>query len=418
MILLVIFLIALLFAADVAALQRLSVEGYFKSFVVAYDQANYRNDGAPSGQSVLWSNNNRARLNASLFVADWLDFDLSYDLSLRLQDTELFEPNQFVVFTQQSVYRVDDLDPFIYPDNASAANQTALLQNLDRLLVTFSSSHFDFYLGRQAIAWGSAHAVSPTDVVAPFLYNEIDTEDRIGVDAARLRIPAGPLGEIDAGFVAGENVAWRHSAVFLRGKFYVARTDFAVLLAGFRENAMLGIDLTRAVGGAGVWIESGYVFVNGLKHRSRSDEKNDYVRGSAGIDYNFPLGVYTFIEFHYNEAGTKTPDEYAARVSTVPYAEGGVYLLGRHYLVPGASFQATPLITVFGEVLFNISDSSLLLAPTLEYNLSEDLYLSVGAYVGFGDGPESDQDNLATPVYRSEFGSYPDIYFLSLRFFF
>jgi len=87
-----------------------------------------------------------------------------------------------------------------------------VLQNLDRLYATVAAPHFDLYVGRQAIAWGSARAVNPTDIIAPFLYTEIDTEDRVGVDAARLRIPAGALGEIDAAYVGGEDLEWGQSA--------------------------------------------------------------------------------------------------------------------------------------------------------------------------------------------------------------
>jgi hypothetical protein len=164
---------------------------------------------------------------------------------------------------------------------------------------------FDLFVGRQAIAWGSAKAINPSDIIAPFLYTEIDTEDRVGVDAARLRMAAGSLGEVDLGYVAGDDFKWEESAAFARGKFYAGKTDFALIAMVFRENAMASADVTRAVGGAGTWCEAAYVWAGPLDARADSTSNNDYLRLSAGADYNFASGIYTFLEYHYNGAGAR-----------------------------------------------------------------------------------------------------------------
>ena len=53
----------------------------------------------------------------------------------------------------------------------------------------------------QAIAWGSAFVINPTDVIAPYVYNALDQEERYGVDALRVRVPTGALSETDLGYV-------------------------------------------------------------------------------------------------------------------------------------------------------------------------------------------------------------------------
>ena len=65
-----------------------------------------------------------------------------------------------------------------------------------------------------------------------------------------------------------------------------------------------------------------------------------------GIDYNFSQGIYTFAEYHLNTAGSASASKYLTRPNRSAYAEGGVYLLGQHYLAPGLTYQATPLLTV------------------------------------------------------------------------
>jgi len=232
----------------------LELGGYIKSFVVGIHPAQYTNAGdlpeSARTQDFMWANNNRARLTVAFYPVDWLDFDISYDLSLRIQDDDLFTGDPFSFFQLASVYRVDDLKRRVWPDDPGAGDHVALFQNLDRLYLAVHARRFDLYVGRQVIAWGSARAINPTDIIAPFLYTEIDVEDRIGVDAARLRVPSGSLGEVDIGYVAGEDFEWKESAAFARGKFYALKTDAALIVMAFRENTLAGLDIARAIGGA------------------------------------------------------------------------------------------------------------------------------------------------------------------------
>jgi hypothetical protein len=91
-----------------------------------------------------------------------------------------------------------------------------------------------------------------------------------------------------------------------------------------------------------------------------------------------------------------------------------VYLLGRHYFIPGLSWQATPLTTVFVEALSNLNDGSVMLAPYVEYNATDNLYLSAGGYGAFGSNPSLD----LVPVFGSEFGAYPNQYYAFVRYYF
>ena len=217
--------------------ERVEVAGYVKSFVVGFDQPVVDGSSTETG-GWLWAMNNRARANLGAVIAAWMRLDISYDLSLRIQDDELFLAPPIDVFVQPPIYRASDLNRFIWPQDPGKGDHVALLQNLDRLFFTITARRFDVYVGRQAIAWGSAKAVNPTDILAPFIYTDIDTEDRVGIDAVRIRVPLGLLGELDAGYVTGEDFEWRYSAAFLRSKFYVLKTDIVLLAMVFRENAL------------------------------------------------------------------------------------------------------------------------------------------------------------------------------------
>lgn len=414
-----------------------TIDGFVKNFFVVQDPA--RIDVAETvlghpleidGSETI-GNNVRARLNFAADVTGWLAVDASYNFVPRMQDDDAAALNALLYRDNPSTYRIDDLRPSLWPRSPDADDNFLVLQNLDRLLVTLRASKFDVFIGRQAVAWGSARSINPTDVIAPFLFTEIDTEDRIGVDAARVRVPVGALGEVDAGYVAGKDAEWDNSAAYVRAKGYAFNTDVAVIAMVFRDdNVMIGGDVTRAIWEAGFWCEGAVVIYEDENDRIIGADDVAYTRITTGVDYSLRNATYLFLEYHYNSAGRDDAGEYARNATSKPYTEGAVYLLGRHYLIPGVTWPATPLLGVGGSLLVNLNDGSLLAAPLAEYNLLDNFYLSAGAFVGFGDGPrvtsvppdvsvlQSGFVDVPFLELESEFGAYPDTYFISARYYF
>jgi hypothetical protein len=264
---------------------------------------------------------------------------------------------------------------------------------------------FDLHIGRQAIAFGSAHVINPTDIIAPYTYNTIAKEERVGVDAIRLKAPTGQLGEFDIGYVFGEDFEYEESAAFISLRSYLLMTDATLMAMMFRENYLLGLDLARSIGGAGAWLETAYVF-------SEEGSDEDYLRLSVGSDYSFTDKLYAYIEYHYNGAGESEPYNYFDNLGETAYTDGAVYLLAKHYIAPGLTYQITPLLIFSGQALININDGSYLVFPIFEYSFADDIYSEIGAYIGVGD----ESSNPFFP--QSEFGLYPDRYFASLNFYF
>jgi hypothetical protein len=184
----------------------------------------------------------------------------------------------------------------------------------------------------------------------------------------------------------------------------------------FRENLLAGIDLAGAIGGAGFWIESAYVFTDALSGRDTGRNGN-YFRSSTGIDYSFGSKSYAFLEYHFNGAGAALPRDYPGRFLTPAYTEGSVYLMGRHYVIPGFTYQLTPLIVLTGQSLINVADPSFFVTPQVEYNVASNIYVGGGSFIGIGRRPVAAQGESPL-VLRSEFGGYPNIYFGSFRYYF
>lgn len=387
-----------------------SLDGYYKNFSVVYSLPEISFAPYALGDGELGSVSNRLRVETG-FRYRPVTVQAAYAVVPRIQDHAFFGRLLLPLNPDPYGYRVTDFDALLYPDDVSDARSFGIYHNLDRALLSLSLPWADIYVGRQAIAWGSARVINPTDVIAPYAFTELDTEYRIGVDAVRMRVPIGFMGEIDLGYVGGEDFAWDKSAAFARGKYYLWQTDMSAMIVAFRENLMIGVDVARSVGGAGVWVEMAHVIGDALNSRDDSS----YFRATLGADYAFGEKSYGFVEYHFNGPGSNYNEDYLGLFDKIAYREGNVYLLGKHYLIPGFTYNVTPLFSATGEALVNLGDPSLVLIPSIDYNIAENVYIGGGGYIAMGKGVR----RIGPFAFvESEFGMYPDIYYLSFRIYF
>ena len=407
------------YSAAVAEESDLRVAGSIITYFIAIDPGDIEG-GLRDDDSLDGIMQNRLRLKTVWDPAGRVRAELAYDLKPVIQEDAGSFSFSGVPEPRLLSYRVADLGRIVYSKNDVSESAFVLSQNLDRAFLTFSPDFGDIYVGRQPVAFGSARVINPTDVLAPFTFDELDVEDRIGVDAVRAKIPIGMLSEFDAGAVFGEDFETDKSAVFVRTKFYVAETDITLIAMDFRDNLLGGIDVVRSIGGAGVWLEGAYTFVGMFDDR---DTDQDFLRVSTGIDYFFDIagGLTAFIEYHYNGASEGKPEEYINQTDKTAYQEAGVYLLGQHYVTPGMAWQIRPLVALSGSVLWNVEDGSAYLSALIEYNAAEDLYLGIGAGISAGEESSTLIDDASGEISlapKSEFGLYPSLYYTYIRFYF
>jgi hypothetical protein len=346
--------------------------------------------------------------------------EFAYEMIPRIQDAERSESFFAIRAANPLSYRAADFGKEMF--SASDNSDFRLLQNLDRAFITLSPDFGDIYVGRQPVAFGSARVINPTDVITSFTYIELNNEERVGVDAVRMKVPYGEMGELDIGMVAGDDLSSEESAAFIRARMYAYETDIAPIAVLFKENLLLGIDIARSAGDAGFWFEGGYTFANIADNHISGQ---DYLRVSTGLDYSFSESLYAYIEYHFNEAGRSDADDYSellrADNEATAYDEGAVYLFGKHYIAPGFTYQITPLFTFIAGALYNINDNSVLLYPDFRYSLSDEAEIEAGAFVGVGRKGKIVRNAYTGEIdisADSEFGLYPDTYFISAKLFF
>jgi len=401
--------IILCFQTHIYAFENTRIEGNTKSYVGWSDPVDIPLLPANKPKISLLNN---LRLKLFSEPSQTSAFEFAYNISPGFKTAEISSNSDSFSNAQALPYRIKDIKRQITPSQTGPDRKGyfALFQNLDRLSITKALTFTDINIGRQAIAWGSARSVNPTDILTPFSYNSLNTEDRTGIDAIRFRTPLGNMSELDFGTVLGLEGMVKNSAAFIRSKFPINKTDISAVLVHYKTHSLLGIDIQGSILDAGFWCESAY---NLIREPSTSEINEDFFRLSTGLDYNFSeINLYTSIEYHFNGAGFYNPDEYKLSTNRVAYIDGGVFLLGRNYIISSISLQITPLLSSTLSVIFNANDTSALVSPKFEYSLMQNLYADIGAMINSGNKPNSALDM------DSEFGTYTTTVYASLRYYF
>ena len=277
----------------------------------------------------------------------------------------------------------------------------------DRLYVGWENQRLQVTVGRQAVSWGSALFLTPSDPFTPF--NPVDPfrEFRAGVDAARIRFFPGALSEVDlvvrptrspageeemTALVRGLTTAWNWE---LSGWGGIVYGDPAAAVG--------------AVGSVGSWAVRGEAVVRDLGDRV-------VFRGTLGVDRQLQVGgrdLTLAAEYQRDGLGADGPDDYLATLASATYLRGEHQVLGRDETVVQASYQIHPLWTLSGLSLWNLRDLSTTLGASVAHSAGDDVAVTTGAFLGLGD----DDATEALPL-PSEYGSAGLSWYLSLSWYF
>jgi len=394
------------FAAD------FSYSGYLKSYALIQDEIDIEN--SPQQFDESFQSQNALRLMASGFTENSGNVEIHYEVQpVYYSETSQINDSGGLGSTFSSGsnrYRYKDLDASINNIPTSDDDHIVVWQNLDRLNYQYGNDYGDFTVGRQVVSFGSARFINPTDIFIPFNIQTLNQEYRAGIDALRYQADLGDFAILDTGLIIGEDGKQENSAAFLRGKNSVNGNDIEAMFIKLDDSWLLGGGIERALGDFGFWFETAYMKMD-------SPAINSYWRSSIGSDYALNERVILMLEYHYNGTGSSDPDDYFQLLSQEPYQKAGIFLLGKHYLIPAISWVATPLINVTASSFFNMSDQSVFVNLSSEVNWSDNLYSDFGTYISYGDGLEY-QPATQQVSFGSEFGSYPLSLYVSLRYYF
>lgn len=269
-------------------------------------------------------------------------------------------------------------------------SNTSITNTIDRLNVQWSSANVVVKLGRQAITWGNGLFFHPTDIVAPFAPNAIDTAYKAGADMVYAQYLFDSGADVQAiyvprGTTLGGAVMFDSSTYALRGKVTMGSLDTALMLARDRGDSVAGLSLSGALGGASWNAEAlHWALADGTRVPSWLFNISNF--GTLG-DWN----VSYFGEIYHNGFGADASVEYSALPAalTKRMSTGQVFFPGRDFLALGAQLQVSADLSFAPSAIVSLNDRSTLGTMTMNYTLGDNTNLVLNVSSPFGaDGTE------------------------------
>jgi len=210
------------------------------------------------------------------------------------------------------------------------------------------ASHY-WVIGKQRIPLGVGRFWNPIDVFNPIDIEAIEPGERPGTDTIRYEYAMGSLSNVDV------NVAQGKGAIRIKG--YLEFVDVA-LVAEWDEDEnldIIGWELEGELAATGIELRS----EGGSFHNRKSGQRHTEL--IVGAEYGFVNSLLLTGEYHYTDVPRK--DEFGI----------------------SASFQPTMLWSCSLMNVTETDDGSGFVSPVLEYSLSDEMTLSAGAFLYYGN---------------------------------
>lgn len=274
---------------------------------------------------------------------------------------------------------------------------------VDRLYLDWYHPIFDLRVGRQALQWGSAQFINPTDPFPQVLFTQ-PWLPRAGVNSARITIPFGELNQFQG--VVGTDDDFKTVRLATRTTVNWKQTDWS-LIAAYRQESdelLAGVDIKGTLG-------VGYWFEGALRIRDLTDDVSVTEQFVVGVDYSVPVFEALVFSAQYVRngdtgdsgvlaglaGGPECEDEslFGAPAEPDPFAP---FLTGHNYGMVTVSSAFTPSFSASTTWLQNLGDGSAIWIPSVNLLLPKQFDLSLSGQIPvatWGNGEfKPDDDDL------------------------
>ena len=270
---------------------------------------------------------------------------------------------------------------------------------VDRLNLDANFGKFQLTLGRQRIAWGTAMVWNPTDLFNPLSVLDFDYEERPGVDALRAQYYFSAVSKIEVALKPGD----KRENTIIAAKLLLNSWNYDFHFVG-------GIRAYKPIYGFG-W--AGDIFGAGFRGEILSSRIDDAQSGLLNLnkkwstsltlsgDYTFPNTLYLHSEILYNSCGLTT--NYLNALLLIKNLT--LQTAARWSIYQEVSYEVHPLLKSSVFIIFNPSDKSSVLVPSLTWSVIENYdIMAIGL--------------LFSGKQNTEYGDYGQSLFLRMKYFF
>ena len=267
---------------------------------------------------------------------------------------------------------------------------------LERLFMDAYLPAADLRVGRQAVNWGSAFLVNPTDPFPELLETE-PWRSRSGINAARATVRFGNGHQNQS--LLGMDDDFRYLLAATRTTLRLGPADLA-FSGVWREEAeagLAGIDL-RGNFGIGYWFEGG-MHLDGSKAREEL---------AIGADYSFPVmeNLVITVQYYRNDTADMrdASDNGEAVVGNGGSIGGGAVAgyTGNDFAMFSVAAAATRDFSFSTLLVQSLDSSSGLVVPVAVFTPGGRWELSAAAQLFYGDG-SSLRDSAGRSVVRDTY---------------
>ncbi len=263
---------------------------------------------------------------------------------------------------------------------------------VDRFHFDQTLGDWDMVVGRQRIAWGTGRVWNPTDLFNPLNPTNYGKIEKDGVDAALVRVHLGSFTDISAVLNPQKDSKTTNAGFRFRTNF--SEFDVSVVGGMFDDRAVLGGDF------AGNFLTAG-VRGEGIISAASDQLDANFAKLILGIDYQFTSKLYGLLEYHFNGEGATAKSKY----DITRLAKGLIVNVGRNYWTVQMSYLIHPLVNTLFSYTRNMDDGSLFLGIGISSSPANEVGVTVGGQLFAGEA-------------SSEYGRYPDSFYIKAEFFF
>lgn len=378
------FAIILAIAAAFASPLRAEVEPDFSGYV--YELPAYYKEPKLLGSNgdYFLSNLTRIRLRPEINFSYDSRITAHYEIDLNWSERQV---NPAMFPTGATNRQAVDLNWKVADDKKFFANHF-----IDLLYYKHIFDFGELTFGRQIVSQGSGRIWQPTDRFNPINPANFSKIERDGADAFAFKYYLGNFSDLE--FVYNFREMWKDGNAAVRYRSKTGEYNYSIMSGFFDHRICAGADFAGNLFGAGVRGEA-------LFSASKSDLNSNFTNAILGIDYQFTEELYALLEFNRNGEGASDKSDY----DVLRAFKGEIQNVGRHYAASQINYKFNPLLNITATTMSNLDDGSGFVGGFLQYSAFDNLNLTAGSMVFYGDKYD-------------EYWYYSTAYYLAVEFFF
>jgi len=335
----------------------------------------------PSEDRVLY-NYNRLRLTDKIKEGNWF-------VNIIADIDNYYGEDYIDSFEYQFLRGIKADTPFEIETNAKNYGNGEIFGRIHRFNVGYADEKHNVVFGLQKISMGVGRIWTPTDLFNPRNPLALEPDQIYGAYAFSYTYALGELSEVMGVVAKRHDHSYKYAG---RIKGNVGFADIALDLLSSNDAQMIAYEIEGDLFDTGIeWRSEGGYFKDKLLNKK-------FYQGILGFDYGFKDGLTVMAEWIHSSK-TYTFDEILThQESTLSNNRH----LSSDYIGASAYYEFNLLFNGSLNMIYAPEDQSSYISPLIEYSISDDASIAVGAMLYGGDT-------------KSEFGSLDNSYYLRLK---